>query len=312
MYAAVLHEHGAPRFDQFEEPQSTDDAVVVHVAAAALSQFDVIHASGQHAIKPPVLPAVACNEGIGRLADGQRVYFAGPLPPNGSMAQRTIVPLSNMIDVPDGVDDATAAGLGNSGLAAWLPLSFRARLLPGESVLIIGATGIVGRLAVQAAKLLGAGRVIAVGRDLSALEQVRELGADAVVALGGDADMVAAYRASVGAPVNVIVDYVWGPALEAALHVADAGARIVQVGRAGASAEIHLSADLVRARSLNVLGYATYHVPHDLRAAAYQQLVQFAADGQLRVDLECLPLSEVQQAWSRQCAGVRNRLVLVP
>ena len=138
MDAAVLHAYGAPRFDQFDDPQPTEGAVVVQVAAAALSQFDVMHASGQHVIKPPVLPAVAGNEGIGRLADGRRVYFAGALPPFGSMAQGSLVPASNFIEVPDGVDDATAAALGNSGLAAWLPLSARAHIAPGESVLIIG------------------------------------------------------------------------------------------------------------------------------------------------------------------------------
>ena len=191
--------------------------MVVQVAAAALSQFDVMHASGQcDVIKPPVLPAVAGNEGIGRLADGRRVYFAGALPPFGSMAQGSLVPASNFIEVPDGVDDATAAALGNSGLAAWLPLSARAHIGPGESVLIIGATGVVGRLAVQAARLLGAGRVIAAGRDRGALERARELGADAVVALPDNSDLIGVYRSSVEAPVDVIVDYVWGTALEAA------------------------------------------------------------------------------------------------
>jgi len=312
MYAAVLHEYGAPRIDRFDEPQPTGDAVVVDVTAVALSQFDVVHASGQHVIKPPVLPAVAGNEGIGRLQDGRRVYFAGPLAPYGSMAERTLVRSSNLIDVPDGVDDETAAALGNSGLAAWLPLSWRAQLVPGESVLIIGATGIVGRLAVQAAKLLGASSVIAAGRDPAALERVRELGADAVVALHEESDLIRAYNSSVGAPVNVIVDYVWGRALEAALHAADTGARIVQVGRAAASADMQLSADMMRAKSLNILGYATYHVPHAVRAAAYQHLANLAADGRLIVELERLPLSEVEQAWSRQRAGVRSRLVLMP
>jgi NADPH2:quinone reductase len=312
MYAAVLHEYGAPRFDQFEDPQSTDDAVVVRVVAAALSQFDVIHASGQHVIKPPILPAVAGVEGIGRLADGRRVYFAGPVPPHGSMAQRTLVSVSNLIDVPDGVDDATAAALANSGLAAWLPLSFRAQLVPGENVLIIGATGIVGRLAVQAAKLLGAGRVVAAGRDPLALERARELGADAVVDLSEETTMIDAYRSAASGPVDVIVDYVWGAPLEAALTIAGGGARVVQVGRAAANAVVQLSADLIRAKSLNVLGYATYHVPHAVRAAAYQQLVRLAAEDRIRVDMECVPLSEVEQAWSRQRSRARSRLVLLP
>src|SRR5262249_38632427 len=115
-----------------------------------------------------------------------------------------------------------------------------------------------------------------------------------------------------GGPVDVIIDYVWGAPLEAALTSAGAGARIVQVGRAAGNAEIRLSADLIRAKSLNVLGYATYHVPHAVRAAAYQQLVQHAAEDRLRVDVECVPLSEVEQAWYRQRSGARSRLVLLP
>ena len=182
----------------------------------------------------------------------------------------------------------------------------------GESVLIIGATGIVGRLAVQAAKLLGASSVIAAGRDPAALERVRELGADAVVALHEESDLIRAYNSSVGAPVNVIVDYVWGRPLEAALHAADTGARIVQVGRVAANGDIQLSADLMRAKSLNLMGYATYHVPHEIRAAAYQHLANLAAEGRLVVELERLPLSRVEPAWSRQRAGVRSRLVLMP
>jgi DNA-binding CsgD family transcriptional regulator len=124
--------------------------------------------------------------------------------------------------------------------------------------------------------------------------------------------MIDAYRAAAGGPVDVIIDYVWGAPLEAAIAGAGVGARIVQVGRAGAHADVHLSADLIRAKSLNVLGYATYHVSHAVRAAAYQQLVRHAAEDRLRVDVECIPLSKVEQAWTRQRSGVRSRLVLLP
>jgi hypothetical protein len=111
--------------------------------------------------------------------------------------------------------------------------------------------------------------------------------------------------------VNVSVDYVWGRPLEAALHAADTGARFVQVGRVAANGDIQLSADLMRAKSLNILGYATYHVRHEVRAA-YQHRAMLAAAGRLVVELERLPLSRVEPAWSRQRAGVRSRLVLMP
>jgi len=311
MDAAVLHEYGTPRFGAFAEP-AADGAVVVEVGAAAISNFDIVFASGRHYLKPPALPAVAGREGVGRLPGGRRVYFDAPVAPYGAMAQRAPVAADGLVDVPDGADDAVAAALGNSGLAAWLPLEWRARLAPGETVLVLGATGIVGRLAVQAAKLLGAGRVVAAGRDTDALRRARELGADATVDLGLDpADLPEAYREAAQGGVDVIVDYVWGPPAEAALRAAAAGARLVQVGTA-AGEEIRVPAALARGQSLAVLGYASYHAPRPVRAAAYRRIVELAGQGQSIVDVERVPLRQVEQAWERQRAGARRRLVLIP
>jgi NADPH2:quinone reductase len=306
-----LYAHGTPRFGVFDEPQPSEGTTVVEVAAAAISRFDIFYAAGNHALKPAALPIVVGTEGVGRLPDGRRVYFAGPVPPFGSMAERSLVQTRSLIEVPEGVDDAVAAALGNSGLAAWLPLTWRARLAPRENVLIVGATGIVGRIAVQAARLLGAARVVAAGRDEVALRQARELGADAVVRLGDSDNWTEAYRTATGGAIDVIVDYVWGPAVEAAISAAAVGARIVQVGRSG-SEEIRLSADTMRAKSLSILGYATYHAPFEVRAAAYRRLTELAGQGQLAVDVERVPLSEVERAWERQRAGARSRLVVLP
>src|SRR5262245_20419298 len=122
MDAAVLNTYGVPQFDQFPDPTPREGMEVVEVLAAALSHFDLLFASGQHILRPVQLPCVAGREGIGRLADGRRVYFDAPVPPYGSMAQRTLVTPTGLIEVPDGVDGAVAATLGNAGLAAWLPL----------------------------------------------------------------------------------------------------------------------------------------------------------------------------------------------
>jgi NADPH2:quinone reductase len=305
-----LHAYGTPRFGVFDDPRSNEETTVVEVTAAAISRFDIIYASGSHVLKPAALPVVVGTEGVGRRPDGRRVYFAGPVPPFGSMAERSLVATTSLIEVPEGVDDAVAAALGNSGLAAWLPLSWRGHLAPGENVLIVGATGIVGRLAVQVARLLGAGRIVAAGRDEAALERTRELGADATVRLDGSADLAAVYRAA-GGNIDVIVDYVWGPAVEAAINAAGHGARIVQVGRAGHD-QIQVSADVARAKSLDILGYATYHAPYEIRAAAYRRLGELAGQGQLVVDVERVPLVEIERAWERQRTGTRSRLVVVP
>lgn len=119
MDAAVLYAYGTPQFGTFDNPVKLTGTEVVQVSAAAISNFDLSFASGQHYLKPTQLPSVAGRDGVGRLADGRRVYFAAPVSPYGSMAQQTLVASHGLIEVPDGVDDAVAAALGNAGLAAW-------------------------------------------------------------------------------------------------------------------------------------------------------------------------------------------------
>ncbi|HEX6553794.1 MAG TPA: zinc-binding dehydrogenase [Ktedonobacteraceae bacterium] len=311
MDAAVLHEYGTPQFGTFDDPVARDGTEIVQVSAAAISHFDLFFASGKHYLRPTQLPFVAGVDGVGRLADGRRVYFAAPISPYGSMAQRTLVASRRLIEVPDGVDDAVAAALGNAGLAAWLPLEWRAQLVPGETVLVLGATGIVGQLAVQAAKALGAGRVIAAGRNEAMLQRVHELGADATVNLETSDDLLASYREAAQGEIHVIIDYVWGPATEAALQAASVGGRLVQVGT-GALQEIRLSAPLLRGKFLTVLGYASHHASLDRIVAAYRQIAELAGQGRLIVPVERMPLRQVEQAWERQRSGTRQRLVLMP
>src|SRR6266567_6853804 len=167
MDAAVLHTFGKPpRFEQFPDPAVAGEGeVLVHVRAAALKPVEKQLASGTHYAIPSQLPVVCGVDGIGYLDDGTRVFFGGPRSPYGAMAQRTVVARSHCFQIPEAVDDATAAALANPGVSAWLTLTWRAKLIPGETVLVHGATGVTGKLAVQIAKLLGAGRVIAAGRN---------------------------------------------------------------------------------------------------------------------------------------------------
>src|SRR5215470_19075547 len=160
-----------PVYGSFAEPQAADGASVVEVRAAALSGLDRNIARRLHYLKMPDGPFVVGREGVARERDGRRIYFNvnAPVGPFGSMAERTLIDPKFSFPVPDGVADDVAAALGNAGLAAWLSMSWRARLQPGESVLILGATGVSGLIAVTAAKQLGAGRVVAAGRNRAAI-----------------------------------------------------------------------------------------------------------------------------------------------
>src|SRR6476646_1570712 len=184
MKAAVLHAFGQPpRYEDFADPQATEGEVLVRVKAASLKNVDKMMASGSHYDRLPDLPCVCGVDGVGLLDDGTRVYCGGARPPYGMMAERTVVSRAWCLPVPEQVDDVTAAALPNPALSAWLPLVWRAQLRPAETVLILGATGVAGKLAIPIAKHLGAERVVAAGRNGQVLKTLPDLGADATIAL---------------------------------------------------------------------------------------------------------------------------------
>jgi NADPH:quinone reductase-like Zn-dependent oxidoreductase len=297
MKAAVLHEFGAsPDYDDFPDPQASDGQVIIDVEAAGLHHLDLHKASGEHYLTKTTLPRVVGGDGVGRLPDGRRVYFDTIVDPYGSMAERTLVPKESVLDIADGVDPAVAAALGNTGITAWLALEWRARLQPGETVLVLGATGAVGRVAVQVAKELGAGMVIGADRPT---EQLTRLGADAVVEFTETGDLTTGVKRAAPDGVDVILDPLWGPPAVAAMETARFGARHVEIGNV-ASPTITLPALLVRSVDLNVLGFTHPTVPLEVRRAAYLRLTRLVAEGRLTVDLEVLPLADIGDAWARQ------------
>ncbi len=320
MHAAVLHTLGKPpRFEEFPDPTPADGEVLVHVLAAALKPVDKQMASGSHYGSPRKLPAICGTDGVGRLNDGSRVFFAAARRPHGAMAQKSVAPRTWCFPVPAAIDDITAAALVNPGMSAWLTLTGRAQIEPGESVLILGATGITGTFAVQIAKLRGAGRIIAAGRNEQALSALRNLGADATIQLDKPGqDLTEAFVREAGdTGFNLIVDYLWGPpteALLAAITRADMNAkssriRLVEVGES-AGPSISLNAAALRSSGLEILGAGTGSVPsRDVILDAYNQLMDLATGGRLHIDTQRVPLSEVEDAWERQ---VRQRVVLIP
>ena len=321
MHAAVLHALGeSPRYENFSDPVAGDGEAIVHVRAAALKPVDRQMASGSHYASFRQFPVVCGLDGVGSLDYGTRVFFAGPRRPFGAMAERTVTRRAICWPIPEGVDDITAAAIVNPGMSAWLTLAISARIDPGETVLILGATGTTGKLAVQIAKLLGAGRVVAVGRNQEALDSLHNFGADATIHLQGPGTALTesfARETSV-APYDVIIDYLWGwptEALLAALGRSDLNparsskTRLVQVGES-AGATITLPAATLRSSGLQIVGAGTGAVPPmNVLQDTYHQLMARAASGELRIDTEPAPLADVEKAWAREG---RARLVIVP
>jgi NADPH:quinone reductase-like Zn-dependent oxidoreductase len=319
MNAAVLHAHNKPpHFEEFPNPSVEEDEVMVHVQAAALKPVDKQIASGSHYASPGKLPTVCGLDGVGRLEDGTRVYFAGSRPPFGAMAQHTVASRHRCFPLPHDLEDATAAAMMNPGVSAWLTLAQRAKLVRGESVLILGATGVTGKLAVQVAKLLGAARVVAAGRNEEALSRLHDFGADAIIRLDKPGqDLKEAFVHQAGdSGFDVIIDYLWGAPTEALLAaitrkefaVVKSEIRLVQVGES-AGANISLPAAVLRSAPLSILGTAGIP-PYEILMDAFHQVMTRTARGELRIDVEQVPLSEVESAWQRDGNG--RRIVLIP
>src|SRR5713226_3323476 len=220
MKAAVLHSLGEPpRFEDFRDPYPRSDEVKVLVKAASLKNIDKEMARGSHYDRYAELPVVCGIDGVGILDDGTRAFCGGPPAPFGMMAEHTVVSRAWCLPIPDAVDDVTAAALPNPALSSWLPLVWHVQLKPGETVLILGATGVAGKLAIQIAKHLGAGRVVAAGRNKRVLKTLNDLGADATIHLDQpDKELAEAFIHEASyKPFDVIIDYLWGHPTEVLL-----------------------------------------------------------------------------------------------
>ena len=321
MHAAVLHTIGTvPRYEEFPEPVivNKDSEVIVHVHAASLKPVDKQLASGSHYASGSELPRVCGSDGVGRLDDGQRVFFGGPRPPHGAMAQRTVVPRAFTFPLPANVNDETAAALPNPGVSAWLSLAHRAKLVRGENVLILGATGVTGKLAVKIAKLLGAARVVAAGRNPEALQGLHNLGADATISLAlPPTELNEAFRREAASSgFQVVIDYIWGQPAQTFLTAMTrkefasikSETRFVQVGES-AGPTITLPAAVLRSTAITLLG--TAGVPaREVLVEAFQRVIGYAEAGDLQIDTERVPLADIENAWEREQRG--RRLVIIP
>jgi NADPH:quinone reductase-like Zn-dependent oxidoreductase len=281
------------------------------VRAAALNPLDLAVGANRFYGGHPPLPYIPGSEAIVERTDGTRAWFFGDgagVARDGTLGERAVVRGDSLIAIPDDANDAVAAALGIAGVAGWGAV-MRARIGPGDRVLILGATGSAGMVALQGARLLGAQRVVAVGRDPGRLEAAREHGADEIVRLGGP-DVIARFReASGGVGPTVVIDMLWGEPVVAAAEAAAPRARIVNVGQS-AGAEAPLTSAAVRGKELELLGFSNFgRTPAELREL-YLGLLAHAQSGRIRVPLETFSLDDVAVAWDRQAAGAKS--VVVP
>jgi NADPH:quinone reductase len=292
---------------------------LLEVTAAPLNPVDIRVADGGFFMGYPPLPYVPGVEVVGRVLESE-VLPAQTLvwscldglgtARDGAIAEQTVVRDETLVPVREDVDPAVAAALGTAGVAAWFPLTRRAPVRDGETVIVLGATGTVGQIAIQTAKLLGAGLTVAVGRSEERLSQARMLGADATVRLQGVDRLVDDLRTACGPDgANLIFDLLWSDPLAAVLEVAAPRARIIHIGQS-AGPRAALPSAPIRGKSLDVLGFTNFDVGLSAMRECYSELLDHAAAGRIRLDVERVSLENAAEAWDRQASGPGTKLVV--
>ena len=311
MKAAVVTAAGKmPIYGDFGTPTAQAGEELISVRASALSQFTKSRASGAHYSSDGEFPAVAGSDGVGITQDGRRVYFVLPEAPYGALAEFCPIRSAQCVELPDSLDDITAAAIANPGMSAWAALVERAHLVAGETVLINGATGTAGRIAVQLAKHLGAAKVIATGRNAEELEEVKKLGADVVIpfTLGtlhpsGAKVYENALKQVFTSGINVVIDYLWGESAKTVIvaiakTVEDATpVRFVHVGGASGEESIDLPGAALRSSAIMLMGSGIKSVSVPVLLQAIKSVFEAVQPAGLKIATEVVPLSEVETVW---------------
>jgi NADPH:quinone reductase-like Zn-dependent oxidoreductase len=316
MHAAVVRSFDAPpRYEDFEvPPPAGENEVWIAVRAAGLHPRVRSGASGGHYADQRVLPMIPGIDAVGRLPDGALVYCVVHDTPFGTMAERVVADRRRCVRLPDGIDEAAIAAAMNPAMSAWIALRLRAPIQPGQSVFVLGATGNAGQMAVQIAKLIGAGRVVGAGREVGRLASS---GADQVVSLLGDPEAVGARIAQAASECDIVLDYLWGePAAHAMMALLterrDRGRPLdwVQIGSV-AGPTMSLPSVALRSTNLRVMGSGQGSVPLAQIVAELPRIAEAIATGKIAVKALRVPLADVERAWTApEPAG--QRIVLIP
>lgn len=296
---------------------ATEDELLVDVLAAGLHPRVRSQADGTHYTSTDELPLVPGIDGVGRDADGRLRYFVLPDTTMGAMAEKTVIDRRRSIVLPDGADPIGVAAAMNPAMASWVALRQRVEFRAGQRVLILGATGNAGEMAVQITEMFGAAEIVAAGRDADRLARLPALGATATVHLAGPSEAVADRLGRAASRVDVVVDFLWGEPTAAAMtsvvmHRADREDPLtwIAIGSVGGSTSPIPSAAL-RAARLSIVGSGQGSVSTRAIVTELPRLAEAIVAGAFRIDARPMPLDDVEQAWA-EAARSRRRIVIVP
>jgi NADPH:quinone reductase-like Zn-dependent oxidoreductase len=325
MKAAVVYQlNTVPQYADFPDPVPKENLELIRVKAASIKNLDRMLIKGTHYSNHyKKLPAIAGIDGVGLLENGIRVY-AGALPPYGMMAEKAIIARNYSVPVPDAVDDITAAAIPNPGVSAWLSLQWRGGIKKGDTIFISGATGVTGKLAIQLARQMGAGKIIATGRNEKVLQALPQLGADYVISLMQSEEIIKEEIHSLMQeyPFDIVLDYLWGKPAEIILDAITGdnltktghATRYIQVGEMAGSA-IRLPAAALRSAGIELCGLGGGSVPKEIMVKIFTETIPhifyLAAEGKISIDTEIVPLKNIEKEWLQKDVGGR-RLVVVP
>lgn len=320
MKAAVIKQLGTtPVYADFPNPvPQNENELIINVKAASVKNLDKLRASGKHYASYTQLPAVVGFDGVGTLANGTLVYAQGI---TGTLAEQALIPKGKYLILPQNSDVVTAAALPNAVIGSAMALLFRAKIQPGAVVLINGATGVTGQVAVQLAKHYGASKVIATGRNSEALEKLKSLGADVILSLkDSDVTIVENLKAIQNeTPIDIVIDYIWGHSVELLLQALKGKGgythpvKMVTVGSISGE-EIQLRSDVLRSTAIEILGSGIGSLSEKEMQLFITEVLpetfELAANGKLSIETEVAPLSEIENYWNKTIdAG--KRLVIV-
>jgi NADPH:quinone reductase-like Zn-dependent oxidoreductase len=320
MKAAVINKFGeVPQYLDFPDPVAGENEKLIDVKASVLENFDKMVASGTHYGSRemfPQFPAVVGHSGIGTTVDGQLVGFGLMRCPYGSFAEKTVA--RHALPIPDGIDSALAAALPASVLTSYLPLKYTAKLEQGETVLVNGATGVSGKIAVQLSKIMGAKRVVGTGRNETSLAQLTDMGADVVIDLKQpDEKLLEAFQSEGGETgFNVVIDFLWGHPAEIIMKslvpkevgFAKNRIRYVHVGEK-AGPVISLSGEMVRTSGLEIYGVS--NISPEAIPAAMDHVWRWIKENKFHMEIEKVRLADIEKAWQRNDLEGK-RLVIIP
>ena len=323
MKAAVIFKKGEmPRYTDFPEPViNNDDEILISVKAAAIKHLDKSKANGKHYSEMNDIhnAKVIGGDGVGLLNDGTRVFAFGT---SGMIAEKAITEKNRIVKLPEGIDNATAAALPNAVAGSAMALLFRARMQSGETVLINGATGFTGKIAVQLAKHYGAKKIIITGRNEKTLHELLTMGADEIISITNDDEKFISQFQTIhnDTPIDIIIDYLWGHTAELILASLKGNGsfthrtRFISIG-AVTGDSIQLSAEVLRSVDLQLSGSGLGSWTKDEVKKLFTQIIpemfQLAANNKLKVDTVNMNLEDIEKLWSMEVPNGKRLVVII-